>query len=188
MTNTPTLNPDGSLKDASEIEFIDSPSHDNNGILPTAPSSPSPQPNAFLFMQPMGPQHAASLLARKRILSGSNAPSSGNVPAPRGFQKRNDGTSRKAKAKTNKPAAIDQLLSQSSVQSASTSRSASVAPSELSNGGDDSGPEKKCHRKADGPADVLTIFELVDPDDPDEGYRCSGCVYVLLINMCCECS
>jgi len=135
----------------------------------------------------MGPQHAASLLARKCTLSGSNAPCSGNVPAPRGFQKRNDGTSG-TKAKTNKPAAIDQLLSQSSVQSASTSRSASVAPSELSNGGDDSGPKKKRHRKADGPADVLTIFELVNPDDPDEGYRCSDCVYVFLINMCCECS
>jgi hypothetical protein len=47
------------------------------------------------------------------------------------------------KPKTNKHATIDWLLSQSSVQSASISCSASVAPSELSNGGDDSGPEKK---------------------------------------------
>lgn len=181
MNNTPALNPDGSLKDASEIKFIHSPSHENI-TLPTATASP-PIANAFSFMQPMGPQHAASLLGKKRPLLDNDAASSGNVTKQHASTiskeswKRNNETSGTAKAKPKKPAAIDWLLSHSSINSAPSSWSTSVAASELSNeGGNDSGCEKKCHRKTDGPADVLTIFELVDPDDPDEGYRCSGCV------------
>jgi len=138
--DTPALNPNGSLKDASEIEFIHSPSQEDV-ILP--PEEPSMPPRAltsiFSFAQPLGPQDATSILGRKRThtssdstLTQSTVTGSGSTAKKPSTQKGKDGPRAKAKAK--KPAAIGCLLSQASNSSAPSSHSASIAASEETNG------------------------------------------------------
>jgi hypothetical protein len=54
------------------------------------------------------------------------------------------------------------------------SSSRSVAATEKSD--DEEGSEKKRCKKGDGGADVLTVFEVIDPEDPTAGHRCKGCM------------
>jgi hypothetical protein len=171
------LNADGTLKDASEIEWDHSPSHTATGLIPTAPASPSPQTGGFRFTQPMNPTNAFQLMNKshgKSALKASTAGTSTSTKQPgTNNSKRKDTTGQKAQTK--KPTAFDRVLGANSV---SSSGSVSVASSEktTSGGTADDEPEKKRRRKGESTADALTIFEPVDPEDPSEGYRCTGCV------------
>lgn len=175
------LNADGTLKDALEIEWDHSPSHTATGLIPTAPASPSPQAGGFCFTQPMNPTNAFQLMNKSHGKSAPKASSAGtstNTKQPgTNSSKRKDTSGQKAQTK--KPTAFDRVLGANSV---SSSGSVSVASSESEKttsgpgGIADDEPEKKHHRKGESTADALTIFEPVDPEDPSEGYWCTGCV------------
>lgn len=171
-----TLNADGTLKDASEIEWDHSPSHTATGLIPTAPVSPSPQAGGFRFTQPMNPMNAFQLMNKSHGKSAPKASSAGASTSTKqpgtNSSKRKDTTGQKAQTK--KPTAFDWVLGANSISS-SGSVSVASSESEKTTSTDDE-PEKKRHRKGESTADALMIFEPVDPEDPSEGYWCTGCV------------
>ena len=91
-----------------------------------------------------------------------------------------EGTITKAKKKTKavKLVAIDCLKASSALrtnQSSSPFAMAALTVADFDDEDMDTPIKKKC-RRGDGSADVLTVFELVDPDDSGEGYECQICV------------
>ena len=167
------LNADGTLKDASEIEWDHSPSHTATGLIPIVPVLPSPQTGGFRFTQPMNPTNAFQLMNKshgKSALKASSAGSSIKQPGTN-CSNRKDATGQKAQMK--KPTTFDQVLGANSTSSSSES----IALSQKTTSGIDSDEsEKKCRRKGESTADALTIFEPVNPEDPLEGYQCTGCM------------
>ncbi|KAG1850740.1 hypothetical protein C8R48DRAFT_676653 [Suillus tomentosus] len=153
---------------SSEIDWVHSPSHATTDLIFTAPSLPSPQINRFHFTQPMNPTNAIQFM--NKAANGTAPPkkvsrvASGTKHSGSGSQKWQDAP--KQMTQTSKKPIDCVLAAKSASSSSSSSKKIPDADKE---------PEKKCYKKGDRAADVLTIFQLVDPEDTSKGYCCTGC-------------
>jgi len=178
-SEAPALNSDGTLKDAADMEWDYSPTQPSLTIkLPARamPSSPTPsRPSCAIaasafkiisstpadFTNPR--KHKAVNYVPGQAKDVGPALTCSNEP---------DGTNTKAK-KASVPAAITRVLQNGS----KLLRDESSTSIEDDNGDDTtSEPSKKRHKRGSGAADILTIFKLVDANDPSQGYICMPCV------------
>lgn len=184
--DTPALNPDGSLKDAAEMEWDYSPTQPSFTTRPVAsPPSPSPATSSNFIISSLTPADF-TIPTRKHkgntsIIADSETSESQvanpGPPTQTSHLNRQAGTGTKAK-KTLKPTAITRVKKKdcpSHQTSISESMSTPVSVEDSDEHGD-TGPSKKKRKRGNGAADILTVFKLVDADDPSQGYICEPCM------------
>jgi prophage DNA circulation protein len=178
--DNPTLNADGSLKNADEIEWDHSPTQQNRILPPIRPSVSKPTAPIFQSGNQLGPEHfGGSKRKQNEPASMTKTTTSKSTESAHG-SKGKDGTTTKAikKTKAVKPVAINRLKASSTLRTNQSSSLFATAASTVADSDDEDAdkPIRKKRRRGDGSADVLTVFELVDPDDAGEGYECQICV------------
>lgn len=172
---TPALNPDGSLKDAADMEWDESPTQPGPLTLklPARPRPNSPTPSwkttsaLALKFASLAPADFTNPLKRKANPAPAETSESKHVdPA---LPKGQAGANPKSK-KAPKPPAITR------VKPNELHRTASSTSVDDNTDDTTSEPSKKKRKRGDGAADILTVFKLVDVDDPSQGYICEPCV------------
>jgi hypothetical protein len=184
---TPALNADGSLKDASEIQFARSRSGSPAGPAKAVTTG------GFTFMTPMVPE---DLGRKKRALSSATVASiaqpakrsntgagttTGSTAPTADTPKRND--SSKAKAKAKKKSAVDRVKSLAEglrvwnkprLRLYANLETVSIDVEEVVEQAEN---DKKTRKKGDGSADVLTVFKELEAEGG--GYECQICLCVI---------
>jgi hypothetical protein len=170
---TPALNADGTLKDASEIPWFNSPSDTAplNSAPAEPPASPTPQAATWRFMTPIIPSDLGRS-SKKRPLTELDAGSGakkklGHTAAdvtkrPPTAPKQQPQPSRKDKQKP--PPAIARVKSLTSVDTIEENET------------EEEIERRKRRKRGDGSADVATVFISLNPDeDGREGWECIVC-------------
>jgi len=174
--DNPALNADGSLKNAEEIQWDYSPTQPNRFLLPSVSKPTAP---IFQFHNQLGPEHFSGLKRKlNEPVSVTKTMTSKSTEST--CSKGKEGTIMKAKKNMNavKLATVNHIKASSTPhtnQSSSPSVMAASNVAELDDKDADIHIKNKCKR-GDGPADVLTMFELIDPDNVGAGYECQICM------------
>jgi len=173
--DAPALNPNGSLKNAEEMEWVQSPTSKPTPLtlkIPARHRPSSPTPLKIISSTP-----AVFTNPRKRKADNS-APAATSDPTPTALTRLKGQAGTNAKSKVTKPPVIARVK-QDGLHCTGSSTSVKDETA------DDTASElvKKKHKRGDGATDILTIFKLVDDEDPSQGYA-SGKPPVPFLTYC----